>query len=662
MNSRHKPVVQRTQRARITGPALRKASALRQERENRPQSLHHALLRRFTAIFITCLFGLAAALSAQSVADSSLRIITLGDSITKGVRPGVTADQTFASLLQKQLHVEGISAKVTNVGIGGERTDMALKRLDADVISKHPDLVTVMYGTNDSYVDKDKTESRITAEAYQSGLTEIVSRLKSAGITPILMTEPRWAEGARLNGLGEDPNVRLAPYMERCRAVAQAQGVLLVDHFGHWSAEAKRGTKLMPWTTDACHPNPAGHEQIAHRLLQTLLPWAQRFADQQGAWRRDIPFTLQLDTVTHGYDAKTCWVHPRAGILPGSPPSVVLTMQKLLLTGSDVFYALNDTRCDDLKNWSAITEHLDTLGRRDEGNGVIVAACDFWPKWHAKTGKLLGIGHTVRYLDNKVMPVRKRETSYAIYDPQKRTWTAWTTLKMPDDPKFENAGAGCVQRVDLENGDILLPIYFGSTSDKDNRVTVVRCSFDGATLKYLEHGTELAIKGGRGFAEPSLARSGGRYFLTLRNDFAGYITTSDDGLHYSEPEKWTWTSGADLGNYNTQQHWVTHGDDLYLVYNRKGAQNDHIIRHRAPLFMAQIDTATVQVRPETERILVPERGARLGNFGVTEVSPGETWVTVAEWMQTFSPNIIVPVDNPYGADNSIFAARIKWQK
>ena len=37
-------------------------------------------------------------------------------------------------------------------------------------------------------------------------------------------------------------------------------------------------------------------------------------------------------------------------------------------------------------------------------------------------------------------------------------------------------------------------------------------------------------------------------------------------------------------------------------------------------------------RMVTERILVPEHGARLGNFGVTEVSPQETWVTVAEYM------------------------------
>jgi hypothetical protein len=98
------------------------------------------------------------------------------------------------------------------------------------------------------------------------------------------------------------------------------------------------------------------------------------------------------------------------------------------------------------------------------------------------------------------------------------------------------------------------------------------------------------------------------------------------------------------------------------VYNRKGANNDHVFRHRAPLFMAEVDKGTLQVKRETERLLVPERGARLGNFGVVEVNEHETWVTVAEWMQTLSPQLIVPMDNPYGADNSVFAARIRWAK
>jgi len=374
------------------------------------------------------------------------------------------------------------------------------------------------------------------------------------------------------------------------------------------------------------------------------------------------PYELKLETITQGYDGKMCWVHPRAGAIPGSPPQVVLTMQKLLLTGSDVFYALNHVSTSDLgKTWTQPVEHTATLGRREEPEGVIVAACDFTPKWHAKSGKLLGIGHTVRYSNDKVIHERPRETCFSVFDPQQSTWTPWTTLPMPEGPKFYNAGAGSVQRVDLENGDILLPIYFRAQGDKYYRVTVLHCSFDGSALRYIEQGNDLSLESGRGVYEPSLIRCEGKFYLTLRNDTAGYVCTSDDGLHFSEPKRWNWTDGSDLGNYNTQQHWVTHKGQLYLVYTRRGANNDHVFRHRAPLFMAEVDKSSLMVKRETERILVPERGARLGNFGVCEVSENETWVTVAEWMQKNGPDIVIKPDNKYGADNSVYAARILWQ-
>ena len=78
--------------------------------------------------------------------------------------------------------------------------------------------------------------------------------------------------------------------------------------------------------------------------------------------------------------------------------------------------------------------------------------------------------------------------------------------------------------------------------------------------------------------------------------------------------------------------------------------------------MAQVDPKRLRVIRNTERILVPERGARLGNFGITDVGPHETWVTVAEWMQTWGPNYVMPADNKYGSDGSVFVARIHWNK
>jgi hypothetical protein len=267
-----------------------------------------------------------------------------------------------------------------------------------------------------------------------------------------------------------------------------------------------------------------------------------------------------------------------------------------------------------------------------------------------------------RYRGNRLAGDYSRQTAYSVYDEKTHTWAEWRTVTMPEEARFYSSGGGCTQRVDLPNGDILLPIYFMAKGATCSASTVMRCRFDGQTLSYIQHGSEMTTDVPRGFGEPSLACFHGRFYLTLRNDKAGYVTSGSDGLHFAEPRKWTFDDGKELGSYNTQQHWITHSDGLFLVYTRRGAENDHVFRNRAPLFIARVDPDRLCVLRSTELILVPQRGARLGNFGVTRVSRQETWVTAAQWMQTWGPNYVMPVDNQYGADNSIYVAKIRWHQ
>lgn len=398
----------------------------------------------------------------------------------------------------------------------------------------------------------------------------------------------------------------------------------------------------------------------------SCLTWDQLLpaAKTQAAYRHTLDVAAKL------FDGKKCWCHPRAGIVPGAGngglPRVVMTMNTLDLSGSDIFKGMYSLQTDDLgQSWSE-PQMMETLAPRFEtinGQERPVAISDFWPTWHAASKTLLGTGHTVVYTpDWRVRNPRPRHTSYSTYEPKTSSWNSWKKMEMPKDAKFENSGAGCTQRVDLEDGNLLLPIYF-LPKGKNSGVTVARCSFDGETLRYLEHGSELHIDDKtRGLHEPSLTRFGDNYYLTIRNDKRGFVTRSQDGLNFEPIQTWKFDDGRDLGNYNTQQHWVTHSDALYLVYTRRGADNDHVFRHRAPLFIAQVDPQTLRVIRATEQVLVPERGARLGNFGVTHVSPEETWVTVSEWMQTWGPDHIMKVGNKYGSDGSVFVARIHWAR
>jgi hypothetical protein len=372
----------------------------------------------------------------------------------------------------------------------------------------------------------------------------------------------------------------------------------------------------------------------------------------------DMTYDLELETIQSGFDGEYFWGQARAGVIPGDPPIGIVTTQRALRSGCDVYYAIAEFRSNDGgRTWDGPIVHTDTLGRRSEPGGWEAGICDMTPLYHAGTGKLLATGHTARYTDDKHPPAnRARETVWTVYDPEKRTWTPWEMLTVPDEPLLEAQGAGCTQRVDLADGTILLPTYGAPRNDDSKRCrygTVLRCGFDGRTLSYIEHGNLLSLPDPRGCLEPSLTLFNGRFYLTIRNDVRGYVCTSDDGLHFSEPTPWTFDDGSELGNYNTQQHWVTHRDELYLVYTRKGLNNDNVFRHRAPLMIGQVDPERLCVLRDTERELVPNRGARLGNFGVCNVTPDEAWVTVSEWMQ--------PVGcEQYGSNNTIWLARLEW--
>lgn len=378
---------------------------------------------------------------------------------------------------------------------------------------------------------------------------------------------------------------------------------------------------------------------------------------------KPVDYRLTLDNPTHLYDDKGCWFHPRAGIVPGAGtnglPRIVLTMNILDLLQSDLYKVMYGMITNDLGVTWTQPQELDTLAphyEKIDGVERPVSVSDFWPGWHKVSKALLGTGHTVVYgSDWKLSNPRPRNTVYSVYNPDREIWPVWQKMEMPDSVKFYNAGAGCTQRYDLEDGTILLPIYFHPLGEKRHKVTVVRCSFDGHQLSYLEHGNEISVDDDtRGLQEPSITRFNGEYFLTIRNDNQGFVSRSKDGLNFNPIQPWLFDDGSSLGNYNTQQHWVTHSNGLFLVYTRKGANNDHVIRHRAPLFMAQVDPEKLCVIRETERILVPEHGAPTGNFGVTDISKDETWVTVAELMR--------PGVEKYGANGNVFVARIHWNE
>ena len=118
-----------------------------------------------------------------------------------------------------------------------------------------------------------------------------------------------------------------------------------------------------------------------------------------------------------------------------------------------------------------------------------------------------------------------------------------------------------------------------------------------------------------------------------------------------------WEDGQPLDLSSTQQHWLTHGEELFLVYTRKAMENQNVIRWRAPLWMARVNLEQHRLIRSSEQVVFPMIGdgvsqpdevALMGNFHINPVSKNESWVTVGEWLPRKD------------ARGNLLLARLRW--
>ena len=354
-----------------------------------------------------------------------------------------------------------------------------------------------------------------------------------------------------------------------------------------------------------------------------------------GAHERSAKLTVQRSVIVEG-DSDWDWTQARTAMATHLKQSFFLTtMSRTAKVGAhgyhDVFAVYADRSA---LTWSK-PQSIPSLRRTRRDDGYEVVAGDLCPIWHQRSGKVLITGKTFNFADGSKENILREKVSYCVFDPATREFGPLRIMEMP--PKDHSGqgiiapNAGCHQQVILDDGTVLLPVRYQRSRIRRNYTSVVaKCEFDGTTLRYIEHGSEHSVPTRRGLYEPSVIEYKGAFFLTLRADDGAWVARSSDGIKYSAHVPWKFDDGSELGSYNTQQHWVTLGGRLYLVYTRRRADNDHIMRHRAPLFIAEVAPETLVVLKHTERIVVPENHATLGNSGVCRISDNESWITVAE--------------------------------
>lgn len=388
--------------------------------------------------------------------------------------------------------------------------------------------------------------------------------------------------------------------------------------------------------------------------------------------------TLEIEIIEakRGSDRKFIWTQARVAVLPDGGRSEVgmMTLSQKLKTGIDVYYDLYESTSRDRGGTWTAPEVIPALKIHEIGDGYRRSMSDMTPQWHKQSGKLLNIGKSFFYSDDLRLDRSRREIAYAVYDPGSNEWGPFRVLDLPeydaDSKLLTGPGAGCVQYWIEENGEVYLPISYRALTPEQYKATsretfeihanmnsdaigssvaVIRCTFDGEKLIFKEIGNALNVKQGRGLGEPSLIKFQEKWYLTIRSDKTAWVASSEDGLQFSGLKEWTFDDGSILGSYNTQQHWAIIRDNLYLVYTRPDGNNDHVFRHRAPLYIARVDPDRVAVLKATEQVCIPEDGVALGNFGITQVSGNEAWVVTTEYHRDDKP----------GNLNRVWVAKVK---
>jgi len=239
-------------------------------------------------IAIVCVLLTAWAASGYTqniVIKNGEKIVFLGDSITA---IGADSPAGYARQVIRGLEANGIKASMVGAGVGGNKSDQMLARMDTDVVAQHPDWMTLSCGVNDVWFD-------LPLDQYRQNITKIVEKAQAENIKVVIMTA---------TGIYEDPagskNQEMLPYNAFLRQLAREKNCLLADPNADLQAaviaagggaQSKLGNVM---TSDGIHPNALGNQVVALSLLKALGLDAVQLQKARNAWL-DLPHLCDVE-------------------------------------------------------------------------------------------------------------------------------------------------------------------------------------------------------------------------------------------------------------------------------------------------------------------------------------------------------------------------------
>lgn len=176
-------------------------------------------------------------------------LVLFGDSITAGMTDGYPSP-----ILSNEIRKYFPNIEILNRGVPGDRTDLALSRIQADVLQSSPDIVTIFFGTND-----------VTDEGpdYQTFIANIKEMVTLIGAKKCILITPG-ITGTSLQTLY--PNQKLSQYAQGIVALAEELNITYYDW--HSVAITYKPSDLLQ--VDDIHYSKKAYELLVQGLVPLI--------------------------------------------------------------------------------------------------------------------------------------------------------------------------------------------------------------------------------------------------------------------------------------------------------------------------------------------------------------------------------------------------------
>lgn len=226
------------------------------------QSRGHKVITQLIACAVS--LGLAnGVVQASPLIKPGDHLVFYGDSITE--------QQLYTRFMQQYLQCRYPALKLSfhNAGWGGDTAPGGLNRLERDVLSLRPTIVTLFFGMNDGAYG-DFTEE--AGKRYREGLSGLVTRLQSRGIR-VVVFGPGCIDTDKAGGTAANYNNTLQRLTEIASDVARQHHCPFADIHTPmltYQTAHKKADPTFTMIPDAVHPDVNGHLVMAHLMLKAL--------------------------------------------------------------------------------------------------------------------------------------------------------------------------------------------------------------------------------------------------------------------------------------------------------------------------------------------------------------------------------------------------------